>query len=427
MLTIRPAADYSIAWYRRLRVARLSARLVACVGVRHGARCGTRTYAFALALLAGCAHASFAYSESAALAEQNPTEKLSSQWQWLAPSSDGSVLTARHEAASVVIGDSIYLVGGRQNRPVERYSTSTGEWENLGLAPLEMHHFQPVAIGSRIYLTGAFTCCYPREAVVADVYTFDTETASWDVVGSMPVSRARGSTAAAVHEGKIYVLGGNTQGHDGGAVAWFDEFDPETGIWRELADAPNARDHFSMAVIGGKLIAASGRQTRMPNPAANPVAQTDVYDFSTGQWTVSADIPTARGGAVAVPYGDELIVAGGEINTASSALDIVEAYDSLSGTWRSLPSMKSGRHGSGGGVLEQRLFMLSGASSLGGATETTSSEFLLLPDLEDEPVVVTRSSTGGSAGFWFLLVAGICCVLRSRAKVSLPRRSCARR
>ena len=130
------------------------------------------------------------------------------QWQPL-QSRDGSVLTARHEAAGVVVGDAIYLIGGRDNRPVERYSVSSGQWENLGLAPLELHHVQPVVLGSDIVLAGAFTCCYPEEKIVAEMHVFDTLTDTWRVGDSMPVDRLRGSTAAVAHQGRLYLLGGN--------------------------------------------------------------------------------------------------------------------------------------------------------------------------------------------------------------------------
>ena len=312
------------------------------------------------------------------------------QWQLL-QSTDGSNLSARHEAAGVVLGDSIYLMGGRGNRPVERFSMTSGQWENLGLSPFELHHAQPVAIGDDIYIAGAFTCCYPRETIVAEVHVLDTQANTWDVVGSMPAGRLRGSTAAVTYGGKLYVLGGNTLGHDGGAVAWFDEFDPVSEQWRVLPDAPNARDHFSAVMIGKELVAASGRQSALPNPSANPVQAVDIYDFESGQWRSGASIPTVRGGAAVVAYGTDVIVAGGEINTSSRALDVVEAYDVSSDTWRALPAMITGRHGSGGGVLGRQMFMLSGASSIGGATETDDAETLQLPEL-----VIVSTDTGGS-------------------------------
>ncbi|MFK7853742.1 MAG: Kelch repeat-containing protein [Granulosicoccus sp.] len=325
---------------------------------------------------------------------------VSDEWR-LETSNDGTIATARHEAASVVVGDYIYLIGGRGNRPVERYSTVNGQWENLGNAPVELHHLQPVVIGTNIYIVGAFTCCYPREQAVAEIYVFDTQSLTWDVEGSIPSTRLRGSAAAVVKDDRIYLLGGNTQGHDGGAVAWFDEFDPATGQWRELPDAPHARDHFAAVLVNQRLIAAAGRQSALPNPSANAVAQTDIYDFDRGQWRSVGLIPTPRGGAVAVGYGDNVIVAGGEINTANTALDVVESFDLNTETWQSLPPMLEGRHGAGGGIVSARFHMISGASSLGGAQETASHEMLQLPEITALP---QGTSKGGSVELFSLCV-----------------------
>ncbi|MFT5895464.1 MAG: hypothetical protein ACI8VW_002339 [bacterium] len=339
---------------------------------------------------------------------------VESSWQALV-TSDGSSLTARHEAAGVVHEDNLYLLGGRGNRPVERYSVTIGQWENLGLAPFEMHHMQPVVMGDSIYVLGAFTCCYPREEIVNEIYAFDTQEGSWDVVGSLPINRIRGGAAVVAHEGKIYLIGGNVAGHDVGAVSWFDEYDPLTDEWRELPDAPNARDHFSAVMVGDQLIAVGGRQTAQPNPASNPVTATDIFDFTVGQWRSGSPIPTPRAGVVSVAYDGHIIVAGGEINTSAVALDVIEAYDVEADTWQVLPSMTSGRHGSGGGIVGSHFYMFSGAPTTGGAFELASSERLELPVIEvtDVAVPVTTGRKGGGGGI--LLLVGLIgvCVLRN--------------
>lgn len=303
---------------------------------------------------------------------------VDSSWQAV-NSTDGSTLTARHEAAGVVHGEFIYLLGGRGNRPIERYSSVTGQWENLGLAPLEMHHMQPVVLNDKIYILGAFSCCYPDEEIISDVHVFDIQTETWDVVGSIPSNRLRGSAGVAVYDSKLYLVGGNVAGHEGGAVPWFDEYDPQTGLWQALPDAPNARDHFSAVMVGNQLVAAAGRQTALPNPAANPVLTTDIFDFVSGQWRTGSSIPTARAGVVSVTYDGHVIVAGGEINTSADALNVVEAYDVEADSWQVLPTMTSGRHGSGGGIIGSGFYLLSGAPTIGGASELAGSERLELP------------------------------------------------
>lgn len=337
---------------------------------------------------------------------------ISSEWQ-LEASNDGSRLSPRHEATAVVVDEALYLLGGRGNRSVERYSPDSRQWEDLGAAPLELHHMQAVAIGTDIYILGAFTCCYPNEELVPEIYVFNTVSETWSVRGSQPSARLRGSAAAVVRDQKIYLLGGNTQGHDGGAVAWFDEYDPVNQQWTTLPDAPNARDHFPGVMVGDRLVAAGGRQTRLPNPSANPVLATDIFNFTTGQWYSGAPIPTGRAGVITVAYDDHVIVAGGEINTSSDALDVVEAYDVSNDAWQSLPSMTVGRHGGGGGVLDSRFYAMSGSTTIGGGPDSESNtiENLTLPEIEI-PVVVTTGSKSGATDLVFLAILTLLGLLR---------------
>jgi hypothetical protein len=308
-------------------------------------------------------------------------------WQ-LQITSDESAPTPRHESGLAQVGGKLYLLGGRGSRTVDRYDPVTNIWESLDPMPLELHHFQPVVIGSRIYVIGAFTCCFPNEEIISDIYVYNTVTDTWDIEGQMPEERARGSAAAVLHKGKVYLVGGNTAGHNGGAVAWVDEYDPQTEQWTVLADAPNARDHSMAAIAYGKLVLTAGRQTALPNPFANPVLATDVYDFTNGTWISTTDIPSPRAGALTVAHGAEVIVAGGEIDTTTEALATVEAFNVLSSQWRPLQDMNIGRHSGGGVLMNEQMHVVAGSERRGGAPETSSHEVLQLDasgaDVDDD-------------------------------------------
>ncbi len=311
--------------------------------------------------------------------------QVGSDTSWQAvDTADGSRATPRHEASAVTVDGKLYLLGGRGNRPVEVYDPQTRRWRVVANAPLELHHFQPVAVGQKIYALAAFTCCYPNEVSIADIHVFDTVSESWSTMGTMPSDRVRGAAAAAVHDGKIYVIGGNTQGHNGGAVNWFDRFDPVTGVWETLPDAPHARDHFTVSIANGKLVAAGGRTTELPNPFANPVRPTNVYDFSTGNWSSAANIPTARAGTVSTSAGEEVLVAGGEINGQSAAYKTTEAFNVNTGLWRTLQSMISGRHSGGAAMIGSTWHVVAGSNVAGGGGEFSGHETLELNVLIDQ-------------------------------------------
>ena len=295
---------------------------------------------------------------------------------WSRRGGTGTTVVPRHEGGGVEYEGRLYVMGGRGQRAVSIFDPATDRWSTGATPPIELNHFQPVVWGDRIWVIGAMTGLYPREPNVPNVYTYTPATDTWAKGAAIPVHRQRGSMGAAVHGGRIYLLGGNRLGHDGGAVAWFDEFDPATGAWRTLPDAPNARDHAPIAIVGERLVAAGGRRTTRPNVFANMLGAVDVFDFDTGRWSTGAPIPTQRAGTMVVSVGPEVIVIGGESAATGDAIAAVEAYDVATRRWRSLPDLGVGRHGGGAAVLGDGIHVASGNTVRGGGRESTAHERL---------------------------------------------------
>ncbi len=300
-------------------------------------------------------------------------------WQLL-PSADGSSPEGRHENDYIGISNKLYLLGGRSRDPVQVYDASTNTWTDYPKPPIKIHHFQSVEWNNKIYIVGAFTGTYSSEPPVPNVYILDIATKEWTVGPEIPSDRQRGAAAAVVYNEKIYIVGGNTLGHQGGFVPWFDEFDPATGNWTVLADAPIARDHHRAAIVQDKLYVVAGRQTNRPvdNVKANTIGQVDVFDFATNQWsTLPNDIPTQRAGVAMIQHGRELIVAAGE--SLSGNHNEVEALDLIDGTWRTLPDLVYTRNGPGGASFKNRLFV-----SVGSPEDTLANQEFL--DMEPRPI-----------------------------------------
>ncbi len=311
------------------------------------------------------------------VANNSNNANANAQWRTIT-TSDDSKPAGRHEAAAVAYQGQIYLLGGRSIRPTNRYNPSSNTWENLGNPPFEFSHFQPVVYDNKIYIVGALDCCFPSENVIPNVQIFNPANGQWSVGDAIPTNRLRGSAGTVVHNNRIYVIGGSTNGHDGGMVSWFDEYNPATGQWTTLPDAPNRRDHFSAVVVNNKLVVAAGRQTDWPATFQGLVSGVDIYDFATGVWSSGRVIPTSRAGALVVAYGDEAIVIGGEIASGGSALGVVGAYNVETNTWRNLQPLNMGRHSGGAAILGDTLHVISGNLTTGGGNETQTHESLEL-------------------------------------------------
>ena len=293
----------------------------------------------------------------------------------------------RHENAYVAVGDLFYLLGGRGDRPVQVYDPETQSWETRASPPFQMHHFQAVAYEGKIYIMGAFTGGYPNETPIPNIYIYDPTNDNWEVGPEIPADRRRGSAGAVVHNDQFYIVGGIRNGHNDGYVPWLDRFDPDTGIWTPLADAPRARDHFQAAVIDGRLYAAGGRRTSLATNELFKLTEAivDVYDFASNTWSSlpsSTNLPTQRAGTSTVAYRGNLVVLGGESerrlpedgNTGPpTAHSEVEVYDPVSGMWASLPPMLEGRHGTQAIVYDDKIYIAAGSRTLGG-NEINSQE-----------------------------------------------------
>lgn len=308
--------------------------------------------------------------------------------------SDNTTVVKRHETGSVVSGNKLYVLGGRGNRPVQVFDSAQNKWSTLAPLPIEMHHFQPVILNGYLYAIGAFTCCFPNEPSIADIYRLNLATNTWETHGRIPNARLRGSAGAVVYKNKIYLIGGNTNGHSGGAVDWLDEYDPSTGNWRTLPDAPNERDHFSAAIVGNKLIAASGRKTN--GGFGGMVSGTDVFDFNTNRWSSVAPIPTPRAGTMLGVKNGNVIVMGGETDTQVESHDEVEAYHVATNKWRNLPDLGDGRHGGAGGVIGNTLHAITGNLFRGGGQEVTTHETLVINDADNDGMFDLEDNSNNS-------------------------------
>jgi len=194
---------------------------------------------------------------------------------------------------------------------------------------------------------------------------------TWTTTGSLNTARAA-HTATLLPNGEVLVAGG--QDASGAALASAELYNPITGTWRLTGSMVTARkSHTATLFANGEVLVVGGIGNS--NPQAPCVASTELYNPSTGQWTPTGSLTSARfsQGATLLQNG-HVLVAGGDIcwgySGGSSPGTSAEIYDPSTGTWTTTGSMNFARAGAQLTLLQNGKALIAAGSSSGGAQGT---------------------------------------------------------
>ena len=125
---------------------------------------------------------------------------------------------------------------------------------------------------------------------------------------------------------------------------------------------PLALNHPAVAAWRGRLYVVGGDV----NGHASNTGANEEFDPITGQWTNKSALPVVRGSLKAFSYFDHIIVMGGQNGqTAVDSFNNVYVYDPITDTWAEMPRMNHGRHGFDGGVWNDRIWVFEGSPQQG--------------------------------------------------------------
>ena len=296
---------------------------------------------------------------------------------WKTLESNGEIIK-RHECSFVEVDGLFYLMGGRRIQPVNIYNPKTNSWSTGAKPPIELHHFQAVAYDDAIWIIGAQTGKYPHETPVPNIYKYIPESDTWIKGDAIPEDAHRAGGGLVVYKNRFFMIGGIIDGHYDGHSDRMDVYDPKTGEWQRLPDAPRVRDHFMSVIIDHKIYCPGGRVTskKTNEVFSRVVPEVDVYDLKTGEWhTLNEKLPNLRAGCTATSYKDYLIVMCGE-SSQKMAHNEVDVYNTKTHKWTRLPDLNTGRHGTQVINYKNKLYVASGSGNRGGGPELTDMEYL---------------------------------------------------
>jgi N-acetylneuraminic acid mutarotase len=279
----------------------------------------------------------------------------------------------QEELYALTIKGKVYVVGGfgRTGDPqglMYEYDPGTDKWTKKKSMPAPVHHQAQAAFEDRIYTFGGCMKQLDGSGATDKSWEYDPAADSWKALAPLPVKMC--AAEAEQVGGKIYVVGGLTTFDNGmgtRVTGMNQVYDPKTNTWEQRTPMPTARNHHFSAVVNGKLYMIGGRLGSGGAGAASATDVNEEYDPATNVWTIKTPMPTPRSGGGDAVYNGRIIAAGGELTTRqfSATYRAVEAYNPANDTWLILPSMPQAKHGGGVAVVGNRLYLASGALTVG--------------------------------------------------------------
>jgi len=266
-------------------------------------------------------------------------------------------------ATLVRSGSAAFRIGGRDadGIPLNQVSYakiqldgSFGQWYSTHVLPFGLADASAVAVGNMLYILGGTSIDGPSDKILyAQIDATGAFVYGWLEHGK-PLPWALGNAAAAVHDGRIFLIGG--RGLDGDRreiIHTRIRQDGQLGHWyRSSGQLPLALSRSAAAVIGDQLFVAGGR--------AGSTTQNLFVRYSIGSDGQLANrevlsLPGDRERAVLIADGLDLLLCGGLDGQGEQAPALVLSGAVENPDWVELGEAREGVVGTGyikaGGVL----------------------------------------------------------------------------
>lgn len=214
--------------------------------------------------------------------------------------------------AALAAGGKVYALGGEASNALQAYDPAANTWTQGPNLPSGRFASAAAALNGRLYLMGGWNLSNAASASLASVAAFDTGTAAWVNEALAPMPTARNAAAAGAIGSQIHVVGGRAPGiraNDHQSLAAHEVYNPLTNSWQVAAALPTARGSIAAAVLNGRLYVFGGEMTTASGSAVSNAVER--YDPATNSWQVLAAMPYSAHGLGAVAVGNAIYVMGG--------------------------------------------------------------------------------------------------------------------
>lgn len=320
----------------------------------------TRTRSVALFATMICALVAF-ISASDALAQRGT-------WTSIAPMPVG----VAYGANGVALGRQIYVIDGTNGisrRFPEVYNPFTDKWSVKAADPIRRSESSAGVFNNKIYVAEGWAGQFGSDAnnPTSALEIYDPVTDSWTAGASSLI--ARGLSATAVIDGKLYIAGGTAAQYVN--FANLEIYDPLTNSWSMGASLPMPLTSAGGATLNGKFYVLGGYVG--PSAFDNTItAAVQIYDPVLNTWSMGTPMPTARANMVVGAINGKLVVASGTAPDATGDPSVL-IYNPITDKWYGVANEPTPRARPAAVVVGDKLFVAGGNTDAG--PYTTAAEF----------------------------------------------------
>jgi N-acetylneuraminic acid mutarotase len=226
------------------------------------------------------------------------------------------------------------------------------KWKRGAPLPLARGEVAAAVAEGRIYIIGGFTA-NGQGSTRAEAYS--PATGTWSTEADLPVPVHH--PMAAGYRGRVYVAGG--YGPDHAQLATLFAFTGDG--WTRLASMPEDRAAGGAAIVNGKLYVVGGTTS---SPAGRLARTMLVYDIAANRWTTRRG-PTPREHLGVATLGGRIYVVGGRTAGFDTNMALVEAFNPRTGRWTRLPKVPGRRGGTGAAGTGRSIVSVGGEAPAG--------------------------------------------------------------
>jgi hypothetical protein len=237
--------------------------------------------------------------------------------------------------AAVAVASGALIDRGAPQPANEPWSSYPPGWTELPTPPQQ--RFDPALVwtGSQLLSWGGKSSGSSDAKPVANGWSFDPATGQWSAIPEAPEALVN---TGGIWSGTQALFWGERPSDTGGDLPWIVmAYDPGTSSWREFDPSPHGSEWGGVWVwAGDRLIAFGGGR-----PDSAEARSGDALDPATGTWEPIADAPLQVTSGHAVWTGTAVVVVGSALDTgnhATTSTAVAEAYTPSTDTWRTLPS-----------------------------------------------------------------------------------------